>query len=226
MSELMRRVVPVLVLVLGWLLGHVARWFADGIVVNAQLYFHAFRFDFVRSPWVLAPMRFLSGAVLQYSALASWAFAGGYWCARAAGERTKAWMAAFTGVTLLGTLVTTTSVRVAQPSFFEGTFAAVGYPLILKILFVVGPAWFAARAVRQRASPLAVVTVIAVIGAVLAWWSAGDLRHAVTSGCMLADGAASRSCLSAAMPWGAAGAILLTAVGAAMVWDRARSGSS
>jgi hypothetical protein len=38
--------------ILAWLLGDVARWFADGLVVNAQLYFHAFRIDNVRSPWM------------------------------------------------------------------------------------------------------------------------------------------------------------------------------
>ena len=49
----------------GWLLGHAARWFADGMAVNAQLYFHAFRFDNISSPWVYAPLRFLSAAVLS-----------------------------------------------------------------------------------------------------------------------------------------------------------------
>src|SRR4051812_13033090 len=102
-----------LVLVFGWLLGHSARWFADGMVVNAQLYFHAFRLAYVRSPWVLAPLRFFSAAVLQYSALAAWAFGCGYFCARAA-DRTRIWLIGmFTAMVLLGTAFTTTSVRLA-----------------------------------------------------------------------------------------------------------------
>src|SRR6476646_8360904 len=96
-----------LVVMAGVLLGHAARWFADGMAVNSQLYFHAFRIAEVRSPWVLAPLQFLSAAVLQYSGLASWAFVCGYFCARGAGGSVKVPLGVFVVVTLAATAVTT-----------------------------------------------------------------------------------------------------------------------
>src|SRR3982751_5284686 len=102
----LRTAAVALVLISGWLLGHTARWFSDGMVVNSQLYFHAFRIEYVRSPWVLAPLRFFSAAVLQYSALAAWAFGCGYFCARAADRTSVALIAVFTAMVLLGTAFT------------------------------------------------------------------------------------------------------------------------
>src|SRR4051794_29464976 len=161
--------------ILGWLLGDVARWFSDGLVVNAQLYFHAFRIDNVRSPWVWAPMRFLSSAVLQYSAVTSWGLACGYWCAPR--NRTSAhpllWV--FTVMTLAGTMLTTTSVRIAQPAFFDTFGTAVVYPTVVKALFVVLPAWAGSRALRGGAASPVTIVLVAAIGIMLAWSHASDL---------------------------------------------------
>jgi len=212
-----------LVLLFGWLLGHAAHWFADGLAVNAQLYFHAFRIGNLRSPWVLAPMRFLSGAVLQYSALASWAFACGYWCARGARQMTIVWLGTFIALTFVGTAATTSSVRVAQPWFFESLVTSVAYPATITVLFVAVPAALAARTVRGRSTSAPVIWMVAVIGIALAWWHASELRDAVTFGCVLPNGSAITYCASRDVPWGAASASVLTALAALMAWDALRS---
>ena len=219
-----------IVLLCGGILGHAARWFADGMAVNAQLYFHAFRIDNLRSPWVLAPLRFLSAAVLQYSALASWAFACGYFCARTAARRAAACVGAFTAVALLATAFTTTSVRIAQPRFFESAVASTLYPLAVKLLFVVVPACLAARAVRRRSTSALAVSIVAGVAVVLAWWTSSDLGHALTFGCVLRTGAATSYCASPERSWGAWSAGLLALAAVLMAWDAlktnaARSGS-
>lgn len=214
----LRPALCLLVLIVGWLLGHVARWFADGLAVNAQLYFHAFRIADLRSPWVLAPLRFLSGGVLQYSALASWAYACGYWCARG-GRRTNAWVGAFSIVALFGTVFTTTSVRVAQPWFFEHVVAGAIHPMVVKVLFMIIPAWIATRAVRYRSTSAVAIAIVASIGIVLAWWHASDLGHALTFGCVVEISSRSAPCASVEMPWGIGIALVLTAMSGLMAWD-------
>ena len=206
-----------LVLIVGWLLGHAARWFADGLAVTAQLYFHAFRIATLRSPGVLAPLRFLSAGVLQYSALASWAYACGYWCARGT-RHENTWLGVFGVVVLFGTVLTTTSVRVAQPWFFEGVVAAVVHPTVVKVLFIVVPAWIAARAVRSRSTSVATIAIVASIGIVLAWWHVSDLGHALTFGCVVKAGARSEFCASGDMPVGVGIALALTAMSGMMAW--------
>lgn len=207
-----------LVVVFGWLLGHAARWFADGMVVNAQLYFHAFRIDYVRSPWVWAPLRFLSAAALQYSALASWAFACGYLCARSASRATHVWVAAFVAVTILGPVFTTTSVRIAQPRFFDSAVAASVYPALLNVLFVSLPAYVAVRTVRNRSGAAPVIALVGLIAIALAWWNASELGDALTFGCVWQT-TSGAFCPSREIPWGAGGALALTAVGALTTWD-------
>src|SRR3954465_553984 len=212
-----------LVLISGWLLGHTARWFADGMVVNAQLYFHAFRIEYVRSPWVLAPLRFFSAAVLQYSALAAWAFGCGYFCGRATDRTAIALIAVFAAVVLLGTAFTTTSVRIAQPRFFQGVVSTAVYPIAVKLLFVVLPAGFAAHTIRHRTTPASAVTVIAVAGLALTWWNVGGLGDALTFGCVL-PGSPRVYCTPRESPWGVASAFVLSILVAVMAWDRLRDG--
>src|SRR3954468_19015842 len=207
-----------LALISGCLLGHTARWFADGMVVNAQLYFHAFRLAYVRSPWVLAPLRFFSAAVLQYSALAAWAFGCGYFCARAA-DRTRIWLIGmFTAMVLLGTAFTTTSGTLAQPRFFEGVISTSVYPLTVKLLFVVLPACFAAHTIRHRTTPASGIALIALAGIALTWWNVGDLGNALTFGCVL-PGSGDDYCTSRESPWGIAGALILSLLAAVMAWE-------
>jgi hypothetical protein len=208
-----------MVIAVGIVLGHAARWFADGLAVNAQLYFHAFRIDNVHSPWVLAPLRFLSGAVLQYSALASWSCACGYWCGRGAPRSTRPWLGVFSLAALVPTVLTTTSVRIAQPSFFESAAAALIYPALVKLLFVVGPAWIIARAIRKQSTCTLAIVVVAAIGIVLAWFQANDLGHALTFGCVIATGSRAVPCASGNVPWGAGTALVLTAMSGLMAWD-------
>jgi hypothetical protein len=211
--------VPV-VLVFGLVLGHIARWFADGMVVNAQLYFHAFRVHNVRTPWVFAPLHFVSAAVLQYSALASWAVALGYLSARAfTNQRASVAVAGFLTLALMGTGLTTTSVRVAQPWFFDSVITAIAYPLGVKVLFLALPAYLAARAVRRRATSLPSVLIIAVIGIVLAGWNAADLRHGLTYGCVVPAGFGTTHCTSLESVWGMSVAVALAAASALMAWD-------
>jgi hypothetical protein len=215
-------IVCLIVIGVGMILGHTARWFADGLAVNAQLYFHAFRIDYVHSPWVLAPLRFLSGAVLQYSALASWSCACGYWCARATTRSTNAWLGAFSLAALLGTVLTTTSVRAAQPWFFASPVAAVIYPAVVKLLFVVIPAWIAVRAIRNQPTPVVPIALVAAIGIVLAWFHASDLGHVLTFGCVIEAGSRSTPCVSGNIPWATGTALALTALSGAMAWDAVR----
>lgn len=215
------RVVCPLVVVVGLVLGHGARWFADGLAVNAQLYFHAFRIDYVHSPWVLAPLRFLSGAVLQYSALASWSCACGYWCARAGSRTNNAWMAAFSLCALLGTVLTTTSVRLAQPWFFESAAIAVIHPVVVKLLFILAPAWIATRVVRNQFATLVAIVLVAAIGIVLAWILANDVGHALTFGCVIEISARSGPCVPGDLV-GTGAALVLTTLSGLMVWDAVR----
>lgn len=211
--------VPV-VLVFGLVLGHVARWFADGMAVNAQLYFHAFRPHNVRTPWVLAPLHFLSAAVLQYSALASWAVAFGYLGARAVAHRCAiAMVGGFAALTFLGTALTTTSVRVAQPWFFETVPSSTAYPAAIKAIFLVTPAYFAARAAHRQTTPVLAVAMIAAIGIVLAGWNAPDLGHALTYGCVVQTSAGVANCTSRESLWGMGTALTLASASGLMAWD-------
>ena len=216
----LRLVIMPLVLILGLVLGHVARWFADGMVVNAQLYFHAFRLHSVRTPWVYAPLHFLSAAVLQYSALTGWAVALGYVSARTlVNHRASATAAGFIVCALLGTSATTTSVRVAQPWFFEGMVAAIAYPLGVKLLFLAAPAYLAARAVRRQSTSFASMATIGVIGVVLAGWSAADLGHGLTYGCVVQASTGPRYCTSREGISSLAVALALAAASTLMAWD-------
>jgi hypothetical protein len=202
-----------------WILGHAARWFADGMAVNAQLYFHAFRLHNVLTPWRLAPLHFLSAAVLQYSALGSWAFASGYVCARAYGRWANGTVGAFIAIVLAGTVVTTTSVRIAQPRFFESAIAATVYPLAVKLLFIAIPACMAARAVRRRPMSMPAILIIAVAGIGLAAWSASDLGNALTHGCVWRGGPGVEYCTSREGVSGTGSALVFAAVNALMAWD-------
>jgi hypothetical protein len=218
----------------GWLLGHAARWFADGMAVNAQLYFHAFRFDNISSPWVYAPLRFLSAAVLQYSGLASWAFACGFVCARTSARSARWCLGVFALAALLGRVFTTTSVRLAQPRFFQGAIPATVYPMALTVLLVVIPAAVAVRAAyvrpavsarastrhRLRRSTVTVaIGLVAVIGIGLTWWNAADLGNALTFGCIVRTGTGTAYCTPREMPVGVGCAVVLTAIYAWMTWD-------
>jgi hypothetical protein len=196
-----------MIIAVAWLLGHAARWFADGMVVNAQLYFHAFRWHNLFTPWRLAPLHFFSAAVLQYSALVSWTFASAYLGARAYGRWASGAVVSFVTIALAVTTVTTTSVRLAQPRFFEGAIAATSYSLLVQLLFIAVPAYLAARAVRGRTMTMSAIAIIAVVGIVLAGWHASDLRDALTYGCIWGSGA------------GIASALMLAVFSGLMAWD-------
>jgi hypothetical protein len=202
-----------------WILGHAARWFADGMAVNAQLYFHAFRMHNVLTPWRLAPLHFFSGAVLQNSALVSWAFASGYLSARVCGRRAIGTLGAFVAIALLGTAVTTTSVRIAQPRFFESAIAATAYPFAVKLLFIAVPAYLAARAVRRQTTSVPAIAIIAAVGIVLAGWNASDLGYALTYGCVWRGGSGTEYCTSLGSVSGFFSALLLAVSSASMAWD-------
>jgi len=205
-----------LAVLFGLLLGLTARWFADGMTVNGQLFFHAFRLSNLHSNWVYAPLRFLSAGILQYSALVSWAVLCGYACARAGGRAARALLGAFIAGVLLGTAVTTTSVRIAQPQFFEGVVAATIHPFGVTLAFIVVPACLAWLAVRRRRAPAAVVVTVAVLAVLLTAWNAADLGNALTFGCVLSAGGycTSRGNLPAVVS--AAG---LVALAGWMAWD-------
>jgi hypothetical protein len=208
------------VLCLGGVLAHVARWFADGMAVNAQLYFHAFRIEFIRSPWVFAPMRFLSAAVLQYSALASWSFACGYVATRAANGKAHLVTAGFAAIVLVSTAWTTTSVRNLQPWFFAPIAAAAVYPIMLKLAFILIPAWSAARAAARHTASVPVILVIGCVGLLLTWWNVSDLGAALNYGCVL-PGNTRGTCTSRESYWGVAAAVTLIGVTALMMCDAA-----
>ncbi len=219
-----RAAIIAIVVLCGAILSHAARWFADGLAVNAQLYFHAFRFDNVHSPWVLAPLRFFSAAALQHSALASWGFACGYLCTRAATRRAGASIGAFVAVTLAATAFTTTSVRLAQPHFFDNVVTTTVFPMAVKLLFVAAPACLAALAVRHRAASPLVVSCIAFVAIVLTGWNYSDVGNALTFGCVRIGSAGTGYCTSREGSWGLVGACVLALVAACMAWDAVRSG--
>jgi hypothetical protein len=208
------------VLVFGLILGHVARWFADGTAVNAQLFFHAFRLHNVRTPWVYAPLHFLSAAVLQYSALASWAVALGYFSARVLANRVASvTTAGFILLALLGTAATTTSVRVAQPWFFDIVVTAIAYPLAIQVLFVAVPAYLTARAVRRQSTSFATIATISAIGIVLAAWCAADLGHALTYGCVVQASTGPQYCTTQDGIASVGVALAIAAASTLMAWD-------
>jgi hypothetical protein len=214
-----RQVLTVVMIAVAWTLGHAARWFADGMAVNAQLYFHAFRMHNLLTKWRLAPLHFFSAAVLQYSALVSWAFAGGYLGSRAYGRWASGSVGAFVTIALLGTAFTTTSVRIAQPRFFESAIAATAYPLAVKLLFIAIPAYLAARVVRRQATPVPAIVIIAAVGIVLAAWNASDLGNALTYGCVWRGGSEADYCTSRESVSGIGSALVLAASSALMAWD-------
>lgn len=214
-----RPALAAVIIAFAWILGHAARWFADGMVVNAQLYFHAFRLHNLLTPWRLAPLHFFSAAVLQYSALASWAFACGYFGARASGRRASEAVGVFVVMAVLGTGVTTTSVRVAQPRFFESAMAATAYPLAVMLVFIAIPAYLAARAVRRDAVSVPAVVIIALVGIGLAGWHASDLGNVLTYGCVWRVAPGTEYCVSRESLPGAGIAWVLAAFSALMAWD-------
>jgi hypothetical protein len=218
-SEWWRPVPAATLLVVAWILGHAARWFADGMAVNAQLYFHAFRMHNVLTPWRLAPLHFFSAAVLQYSALGSWAFASGYVCARAYGRWASGTVGAFIAIVLAATVLTTTSVRMAQPRFFESAVAAAIYPLAVKLAFIAVPAYLAARAVRRRATSMPAILIVAAAGIGLAAWSASDLGNALTHGCVWRGSSGAEYCTSRQDVAGTGSALVFAASSALMAWD-------
>jgi hypothetical protein len=201
------------------ILGHAARWFADGMAVNAQLYFHAFRMHNILTPWRLAPLHFFSAAFLQYSALVSWAFAGGYFLARAYGRWASNAVGAFVAIALVATAVTTTSVRIAQPRFFENSVAATTYPLAVKLLFIAIPTWLAARMVRRQTTSGLAIAIIAAIGIVLAGWNASDLGNALTYGCIWRGGSGIDYCTARESGLGTGSALVFAASSGLMAWD-------
>ena len=167
----------------GLILGHIARWFADGLAVNSQLFFHAFRLVNLHSPWVNAPMRFLSGAVLQYSALACWAIGWGYVLGSADSRHHRLRLAAFAAGVTTGGAFTMTSVRQAQPQFFAQIAWTTLNPLLASGACVI-PALLSAGAARRGSWHLEGVLLVAAAAVGLSWWTAIDVRYALGYGCV------------------------------------------
>jgi hypothetical protein len=218
-----------LAVVFGWLFGHAARWFTDGLAVNAQLYFHAFRVSNLHSNWVWAPLRFLSAGVLQYSGLTSWAFVSGYLCRRVTSQPFSIAIGALVASTFSSIALTTTSVRIAQPRFFEGGGASILFPVAVTVLFVAVPACLGARAVRRVSMSSGATALLSLLAIGLAWWNANELGDALTFGCVLPRGSGLHYCTPREGSWGLLSAAALTVVGALTLWDsqcrdRARPG--
>ena len=211
-----------LAVVFGWLFGHAARWFTDGLAVNAQLYFHAFRVSNVHSNWVWAPLRFLSAGVLQYSGLTSWAFVSGYLCRRVTSQPFSIAIGALVASTFSSIALTTTSVRIAQPRFFEGGGASILFPVAVTVLFVAVPACLGARAVRRVSMSTSTTALLSLIAIGLAWWNANELGDALTFGCVLPTGSGLHYCTPREGSWGLFSAAALTVVGALTLWDSQR----
>ena len=206
-----------MVLAAGFVLGHLARWFADGLAVNLQLYFHAFRVSYVHSNWVIAPMRFLSSGVLQYSALVCWAIGWGYVIARGARTPRRHALAFALGV-VAGVTLTATSVRVTQPQFFAGWWWAAMNPAIAGAVCAIA-AVLVSRTPRSAPAPRYVAVPFAIGALVLSWWGVNDVSHAMSYGCVPGAGLADRVCPSPEWQWGVLALCLLAGPIIYMLWD-------
>jgi hypothetical protein len=196
----------------GLLLGHIARWFADGLAVNLQLYFHAFRFAVVRSPWVVAPLRFLSAGLLQYSALGCWAIAWGR-LIQARPAPVRHLMALAVGI-VLGVVCTMTPVRISQPQLFATTFWHTVNPLL-----PAGAGVLLAAAVGRRAvwgMPATILFTVTAIG--VSWWCVPDVSYAVAYGCVPMTPLARAVCPPVHMGWGLAAVTIMVIPVIPMMW--------
>lgn len=177
----------------GLILGHIARWSADGLAVNLQLYFHAFRLHNIATPWVNAPLRFLSAAVLQYSALACWGIGWGLVMNRSERRSASRLLLLFAGSVAAGIAFTATSVRLSQPQFFSDRVWSMANPAVAGTI-CVGAAWLAARAERRGTWAPENTIALLVIALGLGWWSITDVSHAMAYGCMPAPSFVSVAC--------------------------------
>jgi hypothetical protein len=208
----------------GLILGHIARWFADGLAVNSQLFFHAFRLASLRSPWVHAPMHFLSGAVLQYSAIACWGIGWGYVIGDAESRHRQYRLAAFAASVAIGALFTTTSVRQAQSELFAQLVWTIVNPLVAAAACVI-PAVLSARAARRRSWRYESVLLVGVALAGLSVWSAADVRYALAYGCVPIAALSALVCPSAQTHGGTAIVGALSCPIVYMVWHVVRPGA-
>jgi hypothetical protein len=129
-----------IVLPIGVMLSHAARWWADVYSLEALIYWRLWNFSYLDYPGWRHNIELLAwSATMSGAALAGWSWTSGYVLASVA-RRTR-WIAIglFALIVFLGTLGTGTVAR-ASAGAFAGHFLGVVLPRLVRFLLVLLPA--------------------------------------------------------------------------------------
>ena len=171
-----------IVVPIGLMLSHAARWWADAYAIDIQIYTRLWDMAYLKYPgWPRELGLVIWSGTLSAAALAGWSWASGYVLASL--SRRTVWMtvALFALVLFLGTLGTSTIAR-ANAGAFAGHFFGVVFPRLIRLCLVLLPALWGIHCSRRATMSRAMLATGAVALIVLTIVAAPFLESSMVLG--------------------------------------------
>lgn len=171
---------------IGLLLSHVVRWWADSSAIYAWLYANNWTWNFLTIPGARHDLaHYSTGIFLEYLSLIAWSWTSGFVLGCLA--RRTLWITGlvFSLVVVAGAFGTTSVARANgfNSAVFSTTFYGTAFPLILRTVLVLLPAFLGVRrSLRSSSLPLLRAILGALAVAILTLWTAKGLESSMIFG--------------------------------------------
>jgi hypothetical protein len=171
-----------IVVPIGLMLSHAARWWADSYAIDILIYTQLWDVSYLKYPgWPRELALVVWSGTLSAAALAGWSWTAGYVLASLSRRTVWTAVALFALILFLGTLGTATIAR-ANASAFAGHFFGVVFPRLVRFLLVMLPALWGVHCFRRASMSRVMLATTAVALIALTLLAAPFLERSMTLG--------------------------------------------